>query len=542
MISRRCTALSSVILEGRANTALLMAQRRMVSLSSTIRRPNGNGNGLTPSTIKERSPSFKVSRVSYKNGRVETVNLDTSEIMKTASVYARDLFFTLNLTSRQERQQRGCMAAAVRRTVSAILPRKNSIVLSFGNVRAVAGLDHVFLFDAHNPAVRAFAQELSEAFRFDCELQQQQPQYEGEPKELVFLEKVLRDTVESFNRRLRLFEPIVDSFLDKVDNSSDVTSPDAGVHQLVPLKDALQSFEIQVKQSQECLEDLLNHDDEMLALLLTEQNAADQTGGSVEFARHEHVELLLGVYARQISNINMEISFLLQRLQSKQEFVALALSGYRNRMVRMNVHLGIVGLSIAFSTAAAGFFGMNLVSGLEQSATAFGTVVLCSSMGSLLISLGCFNFLSGHRARVRAAKRLEEIETLTNALSDMCALDHTFKVMAERGQSIDKDRFRIMLKNARQTKQASANEVDLLFSVFDKVRESSESVCAVACVVPRGTAVRVRSIVSSPLPFTALSLSLSLSLSPSIFLYSINTDQRRQTYAGRISWSRCRKS
>lgn len=48
----------------------------------------------------------------------------------------------------------------------------------------------------------------------------------------------------------------MDAFLDKVD-SNDVTSPDAGVHQLVPLKDALQSFEIQVKQSLECLEDLV---------------------------------------------------------------------------------------------------------------------------------------------------------------------------------------------------------------------------------------------------------------------------------------------
>ena len=143
-------------------------------------------------------------------------------------------------------------------------------------------------------------------------------------------------------------------------DNNDVTSPDAGVHQLVPLKDALQSFEIQVKQSLECLEDLLNDDSEMLALLLTEQRAADEAGGQVEFKRHEHVEVLLGVYARQISNINMEINYVLQRLQSKQEFVALALSGYRNRMIRMNVHLAIAGLGIGLSTAVAGFFGTHL--------------------------------------------------------------------------------------------------------------------------------------------------------------------------------------
>lgn len=264
----------------------------------------------------------------------------------------------------------------------------------------------------------------------------------------------------------------VDSFLDKVDKD-DITSPDAAVHQLAPLKDALQSFEIQVKQSLECLENLLNHDDEMLSLLLTEQNAADQTGGRVEFSRHEHVELLLGVYARQISNVSMEIVYLLQRLQSKQEFVALALSGHRNRMVRMNVHLGIAGLSIGLSTAVAGFFGMNLIHGLETSTTAFTNVVLFSSLGSLFVSLLALNHLSGKTMRQKAMQRLEEMETLTSALSDMCALDHTFKSSVERGEALSKEQFRVLLKNSRQSKEASTREVDLIFDVFDTIKDGS---------------------------------------------------------------------
>ena len=38
---------------------------------------------------------------------------------------------------------------------------------------------------------------------------------------------------------------------------------------------------------------------------------------------------------------------------------------YRNRLVKVNVHIAIAGLSLAFGTTAAGFFGMNLVSGFE---------------------------------------------------------------------------------------------------------------------------------------------------------------------------------
>jgi hypothetical protein len=206
--------------------------------------------------MEDSSPTFKVTKVSYQTGEVETVNLHTSELLKSASIYARDLF-TLNLTSRQERRRKG----PVRRTLSAIMPRKDLIVLSFGNVRAVAGLDHIFLFDAHNALVKDFAQGLSAKFQrrhrsigsvsgsvgissihSEQEQQEQEQQFlmsKNEPNELVFLEQVLADAMDTYNRRLRLFEPIVDSFLDKVANE---VYSDTGVHQLVPLKDALQSF------------------------------------------------------------------------------------------------------------------------------------------------------------------------------------------------------------------------------------------------------------------------------------------------------------
>jgi hypothetical protein len=431
--------------------------------TTTLATQEENANAQPPpplgglsSSIHDPSPSFKVAKVSY-SGETETVDLTITQLLKSASIYARDLF-TLNLTSRQERRQ--SRMRPVRRALSAIVPRDSVMILSFGNVRAVAGLEHVFLLDAHNPSVRDFANELAAIYSSG--------QLEGEPFELVFLEHVLKDTVDSFYRRLRLYEPIVDSFLDKVANE---VYSDTGVHQLVPLKDSLQSFEIQVKQSLDCLTGLLNNDDEMLSLLLTEQAAASKAGSQIEFARHQHVELLLGVYARQISNVSMEISYSLGRLQSKQEFVALALAGYRNRMVRMNLHLGIAGLSFAMGTTVAGFFGMNLVTGLEDSAFAFYYVIFGSGMGGLVVAGTTLNFLSGSAMQKRASQRQEEIETLTNALSDIAAVDFTLKSTIERGVAIDKDKFSEALKEARISKQASQKEVDFLFEVFDRAND-----------------------------------------------------------------------
>lgn len=198
-------------------------------------------------------PSLTLNAITIES---ETVNLDTATLLKEASVYARDLFFTLNLTSRQERYQQqrvhasgdgsskssttqststyhnnhyGSTANTARRTVSIIQSRKKKIILlSFGTIRAVAGLHDVLLFDAHLPTVRDFAHDLRNTFHSKnhtlpltspnseltssnegiCNLGNQTHSNTNEPYELLFLECVLRDTVDSYHRRLRLFEPI----------------------------------------------------------------------------------------------------------------------------------------------------------------------------------------------------------------------------------------------------------------------------------------------------------------------------------------------
>lgn len=404
--------------------------------------------------------TFKVAKVSVEGGKLQLLEVDTPSLLKHANIYARDLF-TLNMSSRQERPSR----SSVRRTLAAIVPRPhphNNILVSFGNVRAVVTLDHIFLLDAQMPAVQDFALALSNLYKSSSN--------HDTTWELVFLEEVLYDTVQSYNRRLRLYEPIVDSFLDKVANE---VYSDTGVHLLVPLKDSLQSFELQVKQTLDCLTNLVNDDEQMLDLLLTEQEKASEQGTQVDFQRHEDVELLLGVYARQIANVSMEISYLIGRLQSKQEFVSLALAGYRNRMIRMNVHIGIAGLSLGLGTAVAGFFGMNVINGLEGSTSAFTSILLASGIGGAFVTGTCINYLSGNTMRLRAAQRLEEIETLSSALSDMCALDYTIKKTVESQQPVGRDQFRSMLRKARQSKKVTKQEVDLLFDVFDRVKDDS---------------------------------------------------------------------
>jgi hypothetical protein len=83
--------------------------------------------------------------------------------------------------------------------------------------------------------------------------------------------------------------------------------------------------------------------------------------------------------------------------------------------------------------------------------------------------------MSGNSMQQRAEQRLSEIETLTLALSDMCALDYTVKKMMHRQKGMNKEEFKTKLIRARQSRQATDEEVDFLFSVLDTHKDNQLS-------------------------------------------------------------------
>lgn len=57
--------------------------------------------------------------------------------------------------------------------------------------------------------------------------------------EINMVEEIIREVCTMYSRRIRLYEPIVNSLMDRVSN--DYFSP-TGIHKLVPVKDSLQRF------------------------------------------------------------------------------------------------------------------------------------------------------------------------------------------------------------------------------------------------------------------------------------------------------------
>jgi len=513
---------------------------------------------------------FTVTEITYHESQKVTYPMTSMEIMKRTNLLPRD-FVSLHLTSQkeqqeqqlqqenpsttydassssssqrqpplphhhhQQQQQQQQQSRRRRRTrpPTAIVPRKDCLLVSFGTIRAVAGHDSVSILDAHTKMAESFANDLVSIYqkyhypappRATSENIQETMTTtstttteaatttipEGqEPPELVFLEAVLRDTVDTYHRRIRILEPIVEDFLAQASNDVFDENTDnrtrgnnnnnsslfgyqrqpigiGGVHQLVPLKDALQKFELQVTQSLDCLTTILNDDQLMLKILVTEQMDARRTGIPVDMTRHESVELMLSVYSRQIQALLQEIQYLSSRIQSKQEFISLALAGYRNRLVRMNVHLSIVAVATGMTTAITGLFGMNLLHGLEESKFAFSLITGGSLTLAIVVAGTYSSFLRRRVLQQRATERQAEIQTFINALSDMDALDYTVKKMIlpdgiaanddddndRTRRTMDKATFKERLRGARISRHVTDEEIDFLFGVLDTHRDN----------------------------------------------------------------------
>ena len=215
-----------------------------------------------------------------------------------------------------------------------------------------------------------------------------------------------------------------------------------------------------------CITDLLSNDEDMISLLLTEKANAKARNEVLPVESHEKVELLLEEYARQLKSVILEIGYLLQRVQSKQDMMALQLDAYRNRMIRMNLYLSMGGISMGFGTAVAGFFGMNVINGVENAEGIFNVIVASSCMIGIAFTGACYSYIDGSRTKQRTIDNLQEIEVMNRALGDMPALDLSFELMLSDPKPITKEKFREKIVES-DPESIREEEIEFLFDILD---------------------------------------------------------------------------
>ncbi|GMH83429.1 hypothetical protein TrST_g434 [Triparma strigata] len=477
--------------------------RSLTTTTTPFARVGRSSNQLY-SVIHVRSDPVAPPNSNFTSFKADKV-VHVGEILRrspstNSHIHVRDLL-ALNIQSKDQ-QNHTIDYRTTRKESAIILPRASALLINFGHVKAISWKDEAFLFDSFRPDVQLFSQYLDRTLLGASEREGQAPApmssmdepkevgyggrgvFEGDEREedvyvrndfeLTFLEGVLREVCDTWHRRIRLYRPVVDGVLGSVSSEVDAES---GMHRLVPLKDSLQLFEMEVSGAIKCLVGLLENDEDMLGLLLTEKHLAEKENKEIDPELHGVVELLLEDYNRQLDQILQEITYLQRRVQTKQELVAISLDSYRNRMIRMNVHIGIATMCLGICTTVAGYFGMNLTHGLEEHETAFMTTVVASGLGGAILYAGCHSYLSGSWMRERARGRAEEVLSVTGVLSHMNSLDYAVKRVIElKEQSNDPEKdnelisrpvFEKLLRSGRAGGKVTKGELDLIYEILD---------------------------------------------------------------------------
>lgn len=422
----------------------------------------------------------------YKVMRIEGNRAVTEEDMELQDIvtfggnefYARD-FLSFNITPDPNGSRPGSTPIlASSKSQPKISPRGDHILVTFGHIKALIGQNDGLLFDAHSLGIQMFGKELFDrigiGMKYEHEGETGKNTFADDDFELIFLEEILREANDVWRRRLQLYEPMVDSLLD--DTVASGQQFEAEVRRIAPLKDSLRSFELHVSQNLNALKELMEDDELMMGLLLTEQAAAKKRMEIIDPSLHSAIENVLDNYIRQTNHLCQKINYLLMRVQSKVEFVELSIDTFRNNLITVNVYLSIAAVSLATSTTIAGFFGMNTIHGYEDSVSAFPVIVLGSTVLGGAIAHGCSRYLSRSHTRELARKQHGEMETMNKVLQDvdMGTTDLFLKVVARHEQKntsvLNRITFRKRLAalSLEQGHELTSDEIDFLFSSMDR--------------------------------------------------------------------------
>ena len=95
----------------------------------------------------------------------------------------------------------------------------------------------------------------------------------------------------------------------------------------------------------------------MLGLLLTEK---DSSGGNIPLSTHAIVELLIENYVVKLSHTLNSILYQQERVKSRQDMAEFSMQINRNRILKLNLQIGIAAVSLGICASVFGLFGMNV--------------------------------------------------------------------------------------------------------------------------------------------------------------------------------------
>jgi magnesium transporter len=202
------------------------------------------------------------------------------------------------------------------------------------------------------------------------------------PYELRALEAVLISVTSGLEAEFALVREPVTHILTALEEDID---REKLRHLLIHSK-KLGTFEQKARLVRDAIDDLLEADDDLAAMYLTERKA---TGKPREDDNHQEVEMLLESYHKICDEI-VEISGnLISNIRNTEEVVKAILDANRNELMLLELKFSIGTLGLAGGTLIAGLYGMNLNNFIEETDWGFGSVsFVCFALSGIVCIYG----------------------------------------------------------------------------------------------------------------------------------------------------------
>jgi len=281
----------------------------------------------------------------------------------------------------------GLLPRDLRKIDSSVLPhilvRPSAILINLLHLRVLIQSDRVLVFDAYG-STDSYTQSL---FMYDLEgklRQKPDPRSTNTylPYEFRALEAVLISVTSGLEAEFALVRDPVTHILSELEEDID---REKLRHLLIHSK-KLGTFEQKARLVRDAIDDLLEADDDLAAMYLTER----KTSGTPRVENdHQEVEMLLESYHKICDEI-VEISGnLISNIRNTEEVVKAILDANRNQLMLLELKYSIATLGLASGTLVAGLYGMNLENFIEETNWGFGAVTsVCFGLSAIVCVWG----------------------------------------------------------------------------------------------------------------------------------------------------------
>ena len=199
------------------------------------------------------------------------------------------------------------------------------------------------------------------------------------PFEFIVLEASLQRVLADSQKELDTQQ----STLDTIPNLFEETNKQNGrwraLHVLLECRRQVKCLEGKINGLRDCLKELLDSDQDMSRMYLTERRDAPRPASA-----HEEIELLLESYLKAAEELASQASLLTSNLEATEDVLNIGLMGQRNDLILLELKIGIIGLGLSIAALGTSAFGMNLRSGLETQPGFFVKVLGLLSLTSLI--------------------------------------------------------------------------------------------------------------------------------------------------------------